>query len=450
MQMNSRERGAPEGLLFAGLLLLYGVLINDHDLTAFNLQQMGVEAIVERGVFHVDGSPTPELQPGGDVFEHGGHLYAAKQPGQFFAGALVYGVLHALGLAYTKNYLLAAALVTFFTSALVTAAAAVAVFCLGRSWTPPSASPRWPLAAALAFAVGTPALPYSGVAHHDALASGYLVVAVSLACMLGRDPSRERSPLRAGAAGFLLGLTLTTSMLPFFMAVVVALSLLAAGRRAAIAAAAGGAAGLLPLLVYHFVSFGNPFVPANVVGNFSDTFLVLDPGNFWRKVVFYAGSVTEYAPIAWLGLLGLACFPPALRREQILLAAMLVALGGYVFNIETIGGCQYGPRYLLPAMPIVALGLLGFAHLAPGVRRWAAGVVVLVLAASAAINLVGALYGTMYCDLRRYAFALYLDALRHGFFRRFPLALWLAVPAGLWVVRVAKVRDARGARCPRP
>jgi hypothetical protein len=430
-------------LLFFFLLLVYGILIRDSDLTSFNLQQMGVEAIVERGVFHVDGSPTAELQPGGDVFQYGGHLYAAKQPGQFFAGAVVYAILHAAGLSYGKNYLLVAALVTFLTSSLVTAAAAVVVFRLARDWCAPAASLFWPLAAALAFAIGTPALAYSGVAHHDALASGYLVFAFALISGLYRTPDGERSTTRAAIAGLLLGLTLTTSMLPFTMVAVVAVYLLALRRpRPILAALAGGIGGLVPLLVYNLVSFGNPFVPANVVGNFSDTFFILDAANLIRKIAFYTTYVTAYLPIAWLGLAGLAVFPSALRREQIVLVALIAALAGYVCNIETIGGCQYGPRYLLPAMPYMALGLVGLSHLSGRMlRRLAAGLVVAVLTLSITINLVGALYGAMYCDVRRYAFLHYLAAIRHGVFRKFPLALWLAVPFGLWLVYLARAGD---------
>ena len=81
----------------------------------------------------VEGSPTPELQPRGDVFEYQGHLYAAKQPGQFLAGAAAYALLRPFRLRYRDRFTLTAALVTFLTASLVTAAAAVAVFLLARS-----------------------------------------------------------------------------------------------------------------------------------------------------------------------------------------------------------------------------------------------------------------------------------------------------------------------------
>lgn len=431
MRALARAGRRVEWRLFFGLWILYGLLIDDYDLESFNLQQMGVEAIVERHVFHVDGSATPQLQPGGDVFAYGGHLYAAKQPGQFMAGAVVYSLLRALGVTYSENFLLAAAFVTFFTASLASASAALCVFLLARRWSVASRSLFWPLLAALSFGAGSSAVVYSGVAHHDAIATATLTIAFFLIEGLGRNPRRGHAAL----AGALLGFTLTTSMLPFFM-VVVAVAYFLSLRRWSLLPflIGGGVAGLLPLLAYDFASFGNPFLPPNVVGGFSDTFFLLDWGNFRSKIAFYAAGLTAFLPVAWLGLAGLACFPRALRREQLFLVAMLLALAGYVFNIETIGGCQYGPRYLLPAMPFLALGLVGFARLRTRSRRWAAAAVVAALAFSAAVNVVGALYGAMYCDLRRYAFAHYVGAIRRGIFRHFPLALWLVVPSGVWLV----------------
>ena len=78
--------------------------------------------MVERGHFYLEGSAAPQMHTKGDVFEYRGHKYAAKQPGQFILGSVVYFLLHKLGLSYSNNYLLTSALVTFFTSSLVLAA----------------------------------------------------------------------------------------------------------------------------------------------------------------------------------------------------------------------------------------------------------------------------------------------------------------------------------------
>src|SRR5262245_20662034 len=119
-------------LLFAAVWLLYGLVVNSSNLNEFNLQQIGIESIVERHHFFVEGSPTPQLQPRGDVFPYSGHLYAAKQPGQFMAGAVAYFFLHSLGLSYVSQFELTAALVTWLTAGLVTAVATVVIFRLAR------------------------------------------------------------------------------------------------------------------------------------------------------------------------------------------------------------------------------------------------------------------------------------------------------------------------------
>ena len=68
--------------------------------------------MVERGHFYLEHSIPSQRQSKGDVFRYEGHNYAAKQPGQFMLGAVVYFLLRKLGLSYANNYLLTAALVT--------------------------------------------------------------------------------------------------------------------------------------------------------------------------------------------------------------------------------------------------------------------------------------------------------------------------------------------------
>jgi hypothetical protein len=418
-------------LLFLSVWLLYGVLVQSKNQHDFGLQQMGVEAIVERGRFYLEGSPTPELQPLGDVFEYRGHLYAAKQPGQFMAGALVYALLYLCGLSYLTHFTLTAALVTFLTASLVTAAAALAVFELARGLAGSRASVLWPLGTALTFALGTTAMPYAGIAHHDALASGYLVIAFYCVFRLAQTAASCSGAWAAGA-GLFLGLTVTTSMLPFFMAVIAGLYFFSLRQWQRVPQfLAGGVLGLLPLLAYNALSFGNPFLMPNIAGSYSDTYFALEWANFTAKSRFYATMLTHYAPVCWCGLAGIAFFPRIARRERIALLALLTALAAYVLNIDTVGHCQYGPRYLLPLMPFAALGLIGFSHLAPRASRWAAGALLLVGLFSVATNVVGAMGGAMYCQIQHYAFPRYLATMASGQLAEFPLAHALALPLAI-------------------
>ena len=117
-----------EVILFLSLWLVYGLAINSSNLEEFGVQQSGVEAIVERHHFYVDGLTSWPVK--GDVFGYNGHTYSNKQPGQAMAGAVIYSVLRVFGFSYAKNRLVTAALVTFFTASLLTALAGVGVYRL--------------------------------------------------------------------------------------------------------------------------------------------------------------------------------------------------------------------------------------------------------------------------------------------------------------------------------
>jgi hypothetical protein len=437
-----------ECLLFLTLWLAYGVAVNSGNLAAFGLQQAGVEAYVERGHLYLEGSRVPALQvrPVVDAFLYGGHVYPAKQPGQFMAGALVYFPLHALGLSYAGDYLLTAALVTFLTASLVTAAAAVAVFRTARGFAPEGSGLFWPLLAALSYGLGSTAFAYSGIAWHDSLAAGYLTAALCLLFGLSREGARRPAALSA-AAGALLGLTVTTSMLPFPMTAVAAGYFIALRRRRLMPFfVAGGLAGLAPLLVYNLVCFGNPLLLPNVAGNYGDTFFRPSWENLTSKVVFYARMLTLYAPVFWAGLAGLALFPRRLRRSQLLLLGMLVAHAAYVLNIEATGTCQWGPRYMLPAMPLACLGLAGFGLLRGAAPRRAAALSASACAlASAFVNAVGAAHGAMLCDFPHSAVGMYLAEMWGGDARAYPLAAWLALPLSASAALLAREVYARRA-----
>jgi len=437
--VKSRERiRLLELWLFLFVWTICGFLINSTNLEAFNLQQAGVEAMVERKQFSLEGSSTPQLQikvyydgdkPFGDTFMHNGRQYAAKQPGQFMAGAVIYFFLRLLGFSYQNNYALTAALVSFFTSSLVTAAAALAVFRIARELTGDE-SFSWPLASALLYAFGTTAFAYSGFAYHDTLASGYLVIAFYLALLLARKRVRRES-LIAFVGGALLGLTVTTSMLPFFMACVLGVYLLTLRPwKITLAAIAGGLVGIAPLLWYNAISFGIPLLNSYTAGGYPKSDLHFNLHNSIEKVGLYASEITLYDPLVWLGLLGLLFFPRVLRRKVLVIVALLAAHAFQVLNIESHGGCHYGPRFLLPALPFAAVGLAGFHYLRSRMTRSVMGfAVVLVGTASIVINAVGAAYGAMYCEVQIYAFWPGVAALRHGGLKGFPFAKWLVVPA---------------------
>ena len=450
-----RVRGASasrvEVLCFLVLWLGYGAAINSDNLVKFNLQQIGVDAIVERHQFYLEGSDVPELWPLGDVFLYQGHKFAAKQPGQSMAGAVVYWVLRALGLRYADNYLLTSALVTFFTTSLVLAVSAVAIFRIARKLTQDTQSLFWPILTACVYALGTTVFAYSGIPHHDALATGYLVIAFYLIFDLPRGGWDGRGAItKSACAGLLLGLAVTTSMNVFFMAIVCALYFLWLRRWKLMPFFLGAILiGLLPLFIYDAVSFGSPFRLANIVGAgmFADTFWHFDPRNLGDKMVFYARALTAYVPVFALGLLGLSYYPSQIKRGPafLTLVGLMIVLAAFIFNIKSDGDCQFGPRYLLPAMPFACLGIAGFSYLSASLERRLAGVaVVLVGGVSFVVNLVGALRGAMSCPHGENAFWNRVAAFGQDPGRAYPLALWLLLPLLICtILLVLNVRQAK-------
>lgn len=416
--------------LFLFIWFGYGLAINSANLTAFSLQQAGVEAYVERRHLYLEGSQVEllKVQPVVDAFLYQGHIYPAKQPGQFMAGAIAYFPLHLLGLNYSTHYLLTAALVSFLTGSLGTALGALAVFrivlLLQRS-----EAMCWPIGITLIYAFATTAFAYSGIAWHDSLATAYLIFSFYFFLEARRTDRAGRKRIMIGIGGLLLGLTLTTSMLPFLMSVVLGLYFLTSGPRRLITLfLVGVGLGLLPLLIYNTFCFGNPFLLPNFAGSYRDTFLHLSGGNFFEKLRFYFHLLTIFVPVFWLGIIGLTLFPGGLRREQVLISLMLVASVIYILNIEATGTCQYGPRYLLPAMPFACIGLIGFRFLVPVWRRMTISLALLFAAISFAINLAGAMHGAMLCDFPHFAAGLYVSQMLSGEMRMYPLAIRLLAP----------------------
>src|SRR3712207_1198340 len=105
------------------------------------------------------------------------------------------------------------------------------------------------------------------------------------------------------AAGALLGFTLTTSMIPFFMVVVVGLYFLSLRRWDLLPRfVIGGVLGVAPMLIYNWVNFGSPLrlpmslFPFNPV---DDVYFSFEWANFTQKLYDYFSLVNWYIPVLW-------------------------------------------------------------------------------------------------------------------------------------------------------
>ncbi len=406
-------------IVFSVLVVLFflaciAITINARDQEDFNLQQMGVESLVDRHTFALGESQVPQLQPRGDVFQHNGYLYAIKQPGQFVAGAVVYQILSIVGIRYTTDFVLSAALVTLLTSGLAVSFIGILLFKMGYAVL---ADPAASFVVAVLAVCGTMLLPYAGVSHHDTLATALFFGTFYI--------TQHRSLLVASRrqffwAGILLSLTLFFSMLP--AALVLALFACTSWQQTRSTRWMfwiGFGLGLVPLGLYNVVLFGSIVAFPNAASGASDTFPFLSLANTVEKLRFYlfspASSLWMFSPFLAFGVLGWFSFRKQFRSVGHIAAGLVFVHLAYITSIFTFGHAQFGPRYMLPVIPVCMVGIIGFLRLLSTKKPVIQYLVWTVFAAlgslSIAIQGVGAIIGVMYNDITVYPVPAYVQQL---------------------------------------
>lgn len=263
----------------------------------------------------------------------------------------------------------------------------------------PWAGDRAHVAAALSLGFATPMLPY-GTMLFD-----HVPVAVLLVASLDRILAGSDAPSSAGRAA--LG-WLAAGFLAAFAVLANYAAVLAAALLTAYAAWRGGLRALAPwfagalvpaaaLLLYHDACFGSPFVIANTY----QARIFADEGTRWLGVFGWPDAVAALrlvlgayrgllpsAPLLALAFLGLRWMA---RRGYVAEAALFVAiptaflLMNASFN-QWHGGHAFGPRYLVPAVPFLALALTPVFELRPVLAVPAAAFSTLVTVLATAVT----------------------------------------------------------------
>jgi hypothetical protein len=339
--------------------------------------------------------PLVQVAATGDVSYGRGSFYPNKAPGTALLAAPGYAVVvrleRLLGLdpdawrTLTVNAWLASALSVGLVAALGCVVFFRAALALSKG------SVRSSLFATLAFGAGTLHFPYATMLfEHDLVAvalltSFYLLLRV-----------RDGAPSRAGLAGLAAGAAVSASYVAAAV-VPVLVAYLAARRREARAIAwfaAGAAVPCLLLAVYHAACFGSPLSTPYAFENpaFHSTgarllsiFGAPDPAVGFALLFSPFRGLFFSSPVLLMG----ACFLGAmLRRREHRAEALACAAVAAVFLVVNAsfngwhGGAALGPRYLVPAIPFLALPLV-FAF---GRMRAAAAV---LAALSAVLMLLG-------------------------------------------------------------
>lgn len=342
----------------AALAVAYGVLLEPpgcNQNAHYALVQSLARGTVRIDRFHDETCDTAYV---------GGHYYAAKAPGLALITEPWFQLLRALhvvprdpvaraGYPLAMGAMPRRALwqVALWGSVLP---ALVLVLLLWR--VAERIEPRSGLPAAAALGLGTLILPFATMffAHVLATCLGF----AAFALLYLRD---RRFP-----AGVLAGLAVCVD---FPLALVAAALALYLWRRAA-PFVAGAAVGVVPLLVFDGIAFGNPFRIAYadavlkpgrsghaVLGANSSGFFGIGVPNARNaaELLFSPRGLFTLAPVLLAALAGLFLIR---RREALLAGALFVAFlvynSGYYLPF---GGYVPGPRFLIAALPFAALGL---------------------------------------------------------------------------------------------
>ena len=339
-------------------------------------------AIVEQGTVAIDAF----RENTGDKAQRGDHWFTDKAPGLSWLAVPPYAVVHRVR---PQAVVVGSYLGTVLAVSLPSALAAVLLLGIGRRI---GLSAAWSAAITCAYALGTLAFPYSTIFYGHQLSAALGISAFALV-------GKERWPF---VAGLLLGLAVCVDYTSVILAVVVtAYALARLGTRGGLPLIAGGLPLAIALGLYHTAAFGHPLaLPYDFVlqehrrqGWFMG--IGAPDAGVLRAILFgsyrglFYGSPWLIAGVPGLGFL----FRRGFREEA--LAAGMIVLTYVVLNaglVDWHGGWAMGPRYLIPAIPFLAVGAMGLVQAWPVRSRqrralaWVGGAAAIV---SAALMLMG-------------------------------------------------------------
>lgn len=382
--------------------------VDDYLLYRFERDDVGAPGYRRVSLSHATEPEVLLPQPNGlDLSLHEGHLYPNKSPGTSLVAAPVYLVIHGLERALGIDpdgwwpLTLNLYLTTLLTVGLAGALGGVVFLLLARRLFPEAPEPAR-VAAALTLGLGTLWLPYSTMLFDHTTVAALSLLALALTRAGGRRPAERerRARVELFAAGSACGLMVVLNygvVLTVACLVIYGLAV-CRPRLRIIWLLAGGFLPALGLGAYHQACFGSPFSIAyeheldmflTEGAAFLGVFDRPDPAVFVKLLVSPYRGLLFTAPVLALGAFGVAAMIRARgTRPEGLLAAGVAAL--YLLQVSSFngwhGGSAIGPRYLMPLVPFLGLGLVPAFSRLPRLTGALAGVSVAIMIGVTAID----------------------------------------------------------------
>jgi len=326
------------------------------------------------------------------LFNAQGDLYAKKAPLVAWLAVPLYALAGLVGFGQVQAAMLLNTLVVALTGGVVFRLARRLGYSAGAS-----------VSAALLFGLGTSALVYAKYLFTEPVAGLGLLLAAEAVWRAHHEESVHWRAMALGGAG--LGAAVLTNpvnivfALFFFAALIIPAA--ARGPRPAVANALNLlwplAASLLIMALWNVIRFGNPFATGYHLGageGFTSPLRVSLPG----MLLSPARGLVWFVPASLLALAGLI---PFFRQHTRLAALSLAIIAGHVLVFSAWwmwwSGWGWGPRFLVPITPFIALmALPTFKTQYQIPQKLAIGygvLVTLVFAASVGVQVLGASVG---------------------------------------------------------
>jgi 4-amino-4-deoxy-L-arabinose transferase-like glycosyltransferase len=393
-----RLLGRPEAALFVLVFVGYAYFYQAggwNQNSRFDLTR----AVVERGTARIDRYHKNT----GDKARRDGHYYCDKAPGVSWLGVPAYALARAVmsgdGAHPTPRFLADAAFAVTVWSIGIPSALSVLAMCMLLGALGIGLRAR--LLVSAAYGLATLAFPYSTLLYGHQLSAAMTLAAFALLVR-----ARAEGPRRwvLVAVGALLGGAVVVEYPAALAGVVVGIYAIFIARtrwRAVAWLAAGAALPAIGLALYHAIEFGSPLALPYEFSTQPHRSMGFFMGLGVPRLEALAGIlVTPYrglffsAPWLALAIPGAVRLWRARRAEaavSIAIALLFLWLNASLVDWE--GGWAMGPRYLVPAIPFLAVLAAGLALPAPQVppvaRRAGWVLAAIAIACSAFLMLVG-------------------------------------------------------------